>query len=93
MCGLRDGDDCNLVHDQSVSSSSCPDCYVYLWLYDYCGLKKGREREGERETMCLISLCSKTRGDSIRLAPEDISPQLLVGMLTGIKNVCLPLLS
>lgn len=41
----------------------------------------------------LIFLCSKTRGDSIRLAPEDISPQLVVGMLTGIKNVCLPLLT
>lgn len=37
----------------------------------------------------LIFLCSKTKGDSIRLAPEDISPQLVVGILRGIKNVCL----
>lgn len=26
----------------------------------------------------LMFLCSKSRGDSIRLAPEDISPQLVV---------------
>lgn len=43
---------------------------------------RGRERDSG-----LIFLCSKTRGDSIRLAPEDISPQLVVGILTGIKNV------
>lgn len=49
---------------------------------------------GRRERyLGFICLCSKTRGDSIRLVPEDISPQMVVGMLTGIKNVCLPLLS
>lgn len=48
---------------------------------------------GRTERDSLIFLCSKTRGDSIRLAPQDISPQLVVGMLTCIKNVCLPLLS
>lgn len=47
----------------------------------------------ERERDSLIFICSRKRGDSICLAPEDISPQLVAGMLTGIKNVCLPLLS
>lgn len=41
---------------------------------------------GERDRS-FICLCSKTRGDSIRLVPEDISPQMVAGMLTGIKNV------
>lgn len=34
-----------------------------------------------------------TYSDFVHLAPEDISPLFVVGMLTGIKNVCLPLLS
>lgn len=41
---------------------------------------------------CLMTLC-KTRGDSIRLAPEEIFPQLVVGMLTVIKSfvyLCCP---
>lgn len=33
---LWDSDDCNLVNDQSVSSSPLPDYYVYPCLYDYC---------------------------------------------------------
>lgn len=47
----------------------------------------------ERERDSLIFFGSRKRGDSICLAPEDISLQLVAGMLTGIKNVCLPLLS
>lgn len=30
ITGLWDSDDCNLVHDQSVSSSSWSDCYIYI---------------------------------------------------------------
>lgn len=51
-----------------------------------------RERETERET-CDFSVARLEVTPSICLAPEDISLQLVVGMLTSIKNVCLPLLS
>lgn len=56
--------------------------FVYMIIVDL---------RGQRDSF--IFLYSKTRGDSIRLAPEDISPQLIVGMLTSIKYACLPLFS
>lgn len=57
---------------------------MYLWM-DLERTEGGREAIG--------CLCSMTRGDSSRLAPEEIFPHLVVGMLTSIKTLCLPLLS
>ena len=49
---------------------------------------------GLREQRCssLMVLYSESEGDSIQLAPEDVSLQQF-GMLSGIKNVCLRLLT
>lgn len=76
---LQASDDCNLVRDQFIGSSSSPDCYMCCRMQDRYGLEK------KRKSMCLIFLCSFNPGDSIRLAPEDISLQLLIGRLAPIK--------
>lgn len=38
----------------------------------------------------MFDVCGKIRGDSISLAPENVSPQLVVGMLTVHKDLVYP---